>query len=194
MKKKLNNIDIDAAAAAYKKFMQELGLDLADPNAIDTPMRVAKMYRDDIFSGLYNTPPKITAFENVYKYDGIVYQGDIPVKSVCAHHHCPFIGRAYVAYIPSNTGKIIGLSKLNRIVDYLSRRPQVQENLTMQIHDYIADVIGDNEGVAVYIKCKHTCVSLRGIKHDSEMKTAKLSGQFYDDDKARNEFYLFTQN
>lgn len=187
----MTKINEEKAVQAYAEFMEALGLDLTNPNMTDTPTRVMKMYRDDVFKGLYEPEPKITAFPNEDEYDGIVFQGDIQVKSVCSHHHCPFIGKACVAYIPNKDGKIIGLSKLNRIVEYYSRRPQVQENLTMQIHDHIKKVIGDNQGVAVYIACKHTCVSLRGIKHDSEMKTTKLSGLFFDDNKARNEFYSF---
>jgi GTP cyclohydrolase IA len=186
-----NNFDLDKAVKAYSEFMQAIGLDLDEPNSLDTPTRVAKMYRDDVFKGLYEDEPKITAFPNLDGYDGIVFQGHIPVKSICAHHHCPFVGEAFVAYLPAKEGKIIGLSKLNRIVEHYARRPQVQENLTMQIVDHINKVIGDNQGVAVLIQAKHTCVALRGIKHDSEMKTAKLTGAFSHDEKSRHEFYSF---
>ena len=178
-------------AKAYEKFMLELGLNLNDPNTKETPNRVAKMYIEDIFSGIYKDEPKITTFPNIDGYDGIVFQGNIEVKSVCSHHHCPFIGKAFVAYIPSKDGVIIGLSKLNRIVDWIARRPQVQENLTMQIHDFLNKKIINNQGIAIYIEAEHTCVSLRGIKQDSKMKTAKLSGKFFDDPKTREEFYNF---
>ena len=142
----------------------------------------------------YSEPPKITAFDNVDKYDGIVSQTNIKVTSLCSHHHAPFMGFAHVAYIPAKDGKVIGLSKLNRIVDWFSRRPQVQENLTMQIHKYIDEVCIKNKGVAVMIEAAHTCCSNRGIRHDSTMRTARMSGAFLDDkDNSRNEFYKFIE-
>ena len=110
------------------------------------------------------------------------------------NHHAAFTGVAHVAYIPSKHGKVIGLSKLNRIVDWFSRRPQVQENLTMQIHQYIDQVCLKNNGVAVMIEAKHTCCSNRGIKHDSTMRTARMSGAFLDNnDNSRSEFYKFIE-
>ena len=174
----------------YTEYMKALGLDLSDPNTEGTPKRVVKMMEDDIFSGLYKDLNNITAFPNLENYSGIVFQGDIEVKSICSHHHLPITGKAYVAYIPTEEGKIIGLSKLNRIVDHFCRRPQIQENLTSQIHDKLADTLGDTLGVAVYIKANHACVSMRGIKHNSTMSTSKFSGVFLDNaNKARNEFY-----
>lgn len=161
-----------------------------DPNSKDTPRRVAKMFIKELSEGLYLPMPKITSFENVDKYDGIVFQGNIEVKSFCSHHHMPFMGKAYVAYIPDEKGKIIGLSKLNRVVRLFSKRPQVQENLTQQIHDYLNDILGKNKGIAVFIEAQHTCVSHRGIEQDSTMKTAKLSGYFFSDEiGTRQEFY-----
>jgi GTP cyclohydrolase I len=112
-------------------------------------MRVAKAFVNDLAEGVYCNSPKITAFDNIDGYDGIVFQGNITLHSFCSHHHLPFIGTAHTAYIPSKEGKIIGLSKLNRIVEFYSRRPQVQENLTMQIHEHINEVCGDNLGVAL---------------------------------------------
>jgi GTP cyclohydrolase I len=104
------------------------------------------------------------------------------------------MGQAHVAYIPSKDGKVIGLSKLNRIVDWFSRRPQVQENLTMQIHTYIDKICEKNKGVAVMIEANHTCCSNRGIKHDSTMRTARMSGAFLDEkDNSRSEFYKFVE-
>lgn len=187
---------INNAAKAYEGFMDALKIDWRnDPNSKDTPMRVAKSFVNDLIKGCYQEPLKITAFDNVDGYDGIVFQGDIEIKSMCSHHHLAFTGVAHVAYIPSKNGKIIGLSKLNRICEYFSRRPQVQENLTMQIHDYINKVCGDNIGVAVYIEAKHTCCSHRGIKHNSTMQTSKLSGAFlHNDTQARNEFYMMISN
>lgn len=189
-------LKIERAAQAYAKFMNEVlpGWE-NDPNSQVTPHRVAKMYVNELFAGLYGADLKITTFENVDAYTGVVFQGGIEVKSLCSHHHMPFKGRAYVAYIPNEKGQIVGLSKLNRIVEFFSRRPQVQENLTMQIHDYVNEVIGDNTGVAVMIEAEHLCVSHRGIRQDSEMRTAKLSGVFIDDNSlSREEFYNFVNN
>jgi len=183
---------IEHAATHYGEYMTALGIDWKnDPNSSDTPMRVAKAFVNDLAQGCYVAPPKITAFDNLDKYDGIVFQGNIDVKSFCSHHHLPFVGYAHVAYIPSEDGKVIGLSKLNRIVEYFARRPQVQENLTMQIHDYINEMTEHNKGVAVMVGAKHMCACVRGVRHDSTMMTSKMSGAFLKDDAARNEFYRF---
>ena len=183
---------IETAAAHYGEYMTALGIDWKnDPNSSDTPIRVAKAFVNDLAQGCYADAPKITAFDNLDKYDGVVFQGNIDVKSFCSHHHLPFIGYAHVAYIPSETGKVIGLSKLNRIVEYFARRPQVQENLTMQIHDYINEMTAHNKGVAVMIEAKHMCACVRGVRHDSTMMTSKMSGAFLEDASTRNEFYRF---
>jgi len=183
---------IAEAAKHYGAYMTALGIDWEnDPNSSDTPMRVSKAFVNDLAQGCYNNPPKITAFDNLDQYDGMVFQGNIDVKSFCSHHHLPFIGYAHVAYIPSETGKVIGLSKLNRIVEYFARRPQVQENLTMQIHDYINEVCEGNKGVAVMVGANHMCACVRGVRHDSTMMTSKLSGAFKEDAASRNEFYRF---
>ena len=183
---------IEEAAEHYGRYMTALGFDWKnDPNSEDTPIRVAKAFVNDLAEGVYSDPPKITAFDNIDKYDGIVFQGNIKLHSLCSHHHLPFIGNAHVAYLPSVHGKVIGLSKLNRIVEFYARRPQVQENLTMQIHDHIHKECTQNIGVAVMIEANHMCACVRGVKHDSIMKTAKLSGKFKDTDRAREEFYNF---
>jgi len=181
------------AAKHYGKYMDALKIDWRnDPNSSDTPMRVAKAFVTDLAEGCYNKGPKITAFDNLDGYDGMVFQGNIKVNSFCSHHHLPFIGVANVAYIPSKEGKIIGLSKLNRIVEFYSRRPQVQENLTMQIHDHIERVCEGNEGIAVMVSANHMCACVRGVKHDATMKTSKLSGEFMNyKSHARDEFYSF---
>lgn len=181
---------ISAAAAAYGQFMLALGIDPdLDPHTIDTPQRVAKAFVNDLFAGLYTDEPCIKSFPNDQGYPGMVFQGDIEVHSMCQHHHLPFIGKAYVAYIPGDT--MIGLSKLNRIVEWFSRRPQVQESLTMQIHNLINEKCIGNSGVAVMIRAKHQCACLRGVKHDSTMMTSHLSGAFKEVDAARAEFYKF---
>lgn len=181
--------DFDKAEEHYRDFMISLGLDVNDSHAKDTPRRVVKKYKEDIFKGVYQDPPKITEFENTNGYDGLVFQGGIEVKSMCAHHHLPFVGKAYVAYIPDKDGKVIGLSKLNRIVEYFARRPQVQENLTKQIHDHIKQTVSKTKGIAVFIESEHLCVSMRGVKHNSDMKTSYISGAFKEDPKAREEFF-----
>ena len=184
------NAIIEEADKHYGAYMTALGLDWKhDPNSAETPMRVAKAFVNDLAQGCYSQPPKITDFENLIKYDGVVFDGNIEVKSFCSHHHLPFIGKAHVAYIPGDG--VVGLSKLNRIVEYFSRRPQVQENLTMQIHNYVDEVCIGNKGVAVMIEANHLCTCARGVKHDSTMMTSKMSGGFLDVPATRNEFYHF---
>lgn len=187
---------IQRAAEAYAKYLDALGFDWKkDPNSTNTPLRVARAFVEDLAAGCYQDPPKITSFDNTEKYTGMVFQGGIPVKSLCSHHHLPFIGVAHVAYIPSETGQVIGLSKLNRVVEFYSRRPQIQEGLTSQVHKAIDSVCIKNEGVAVIISATHTCACLRGIKHDGcVMGTSKLSGEFMSDAAVRSEFYQFVSN
>jgi GTP cyclohydrolase I len=165
-----------------------------DPHMQDTPKRVIKSWINDLMKGLFTDPPTITSFANDEQYDGMVCQTNIPLVSLCAHHLLTFSGYAHVAYIPSRDGKMIGLSKLNRIVDHISRRPSVQESLTKKIHETIDSVCIDNKGVAVMIEANHTCCSARGIKHPSCMRTARVSGAFHDIDGAsRAEFYKFVE-
>ena len=193
-KQEMKNM-IEEAAEHYGRYMTALGFDWKnDPNSEDTPIRVARAFVNDLAEGVYSDPPKITAFDNIDGYDGIVFQGNIKLHSLCSHHHLPFIGNAHVAYLPSVDGKVIGLSKLNRIVEFYARRPQVQENLTMQIHEHIHKECTQNIGVAVMIEANHMCACVRGVKHDSIMKTAKLSGKFKDTDRAREEFYNFIRD
>jgi GTP cyclohydrolase I len=184
---------IKEASEHYGRYMDALRIDWRkDPNSEDTPMRVAKAFVNDLAEGCYNEEPKITAFDNVDNYDGMVFQGNIKVNSFCSHHHLPFVGSAHVAYLPGEGGKIIGLSKLNRTVEFYARRPQVQENLTMQIHNHIDRVCEKNNGVAVMIEANHLCACVRGVRHDATMKTSKLSGAFMDSKElARTEFYDF---
>ena len=184
---------IEEASVHYGKYMTALGFDWEnDPNSSDTPRRVTKSFVNDLAEGVYSEGPKITAFDNVDKYDGMVFQGNIKLHSFCSHHHLPFVGVANVGYIPGIDGKVIGLSKLNRIVEFYARRPQVQENLTMQIHKHIDRVCEKNEGVAVMLEANHMCACVRGVKHDATMKTSKLSGAFMDSKElARSEFYEF---
>lgn len=184
------------AANSYAQFMDHVVPGWReDPQAQDTPMRVAKSFVNDLVHSLHNEMPKITDFENGEGYDGIVAQCNIPVKSLCAHHHLPIAGFAHVAYIPKSGAKIIGLSKLNRIVEYWSRRPQTQEHLTMQIVKAIQHYIPENDGVGCVIHASHFCCSHRGIHQDSEMHTAKLTGLFFSNEiGTRTEFYRMIDN
>lgn len=174
----------------FKKFLEALGYDVEnDPNLVDTPKRVTKMYMDEICKGTYQPCPQITVFPNTSDYDGIVFEGGITLKSLCSHHFAFIKGKTYVAYIPGS--KIIGLSKLNRIVDWFARRPQLQERLTSQIHNYLDNLLEGNKGVAVLIEAEHSCVQMRGVENEnSYTTTCKLSGAFLDNkDKSRDEFY-----
>ena len=178
---------IENASEAYGKFLTALGFDYkADRQTVDTPRRVAKSFLKDLIVGSITDEPNITVFPNDENYDGLVIQSGIPIVSMCAHHNLAFTGFATVAYIPAEN--VIGLSKLNRIVEWFSRRPQMQESLTTQIHDYVADKM-KCQSVAVSIACKHTCCSHRGIKHGSVMTTNKFSGVFIEpNNMVRDEF------
>ncbi len=164
-------------AVLFEEIMDVLGLDLTDDSLKGTPERVAKMYIDEIFSGLNpKNKPKVALFENKYRYNQMLVEKDITFYSNCEHHFVPIIGKAHVAYISS--GKVIGLSKLNRIVQYYAKRPQVQERLTNQIAEELKGILG-TEDVAVIIDAKHLCVSSRGIKDDtSATVTAFYGGAF----------------
>jgi GTP cyclohydrolase IA len=179
---------ITEATIHYGKFLEAVGFDYqADPQTIDTPKRVSKAWLKDLIVGSVSNEPNITTFPNEENYDGLVIQGGIPVTSMCAHHNLAFTGYATVAYLPGE--QVVGLSKLNRIVEWFSRRPQMQESLTQQIHDYIANKL-DCGSVAVSIACKHTCCSHRGIKHPSVMTTNKFSGAFMEKDNLIREEFL----
>ena len=161
----------------FEEIMDVMGLDLNDDSLKGTPERVAKMYIDEIFSGLNPAnKPKIALFDNKYQYNQMLVEKNISFYSNCEHHFVPIIGKAHVAYISS--GKVIGLSKLNRIVQYYAKRPQVQERLTNQIAEDLKHILG-TEDIAVIIDAKHLCVSSRGIKDESSATvTAFYGGQF----------------
>ena len=178
---------IDEASVHYGNFLTAVGFDFkADKQTEDTPRRVAKAWLKDLIIGSVSNEPNITTFPNDENYTGLVIQSGIPITSMCAHHNLAFTGFATVAYIPGE--KVIGLSKLNRIVEWFSRRPQMQESLTQQVHDYISDKM-ECGSVAVSVACKHTCCSHRGIKHPSTMTTNKFSGVFMEpSNMIRDEF------
>ena len=171
----------------FTKIIDELGLDLNDDSISGTPYRVAKMYVKEIFSGLDpENKPKMSLFNNKYNYNKMLIEKNINLNSTCEHHFLPITGKAHISYISS--GKVIGLSKLNRIVQYYSHRPQVQERLTKQIYDELKSVL-DTDSVMVVIEAKHLCVSSRGIKdHTSSTVTEMYGGDFNIYNK-RDEFY-----
>jgi len=181
---------IKDAADSFGDFLTALGCDWRnDPNSSDTPMRVAKAYVNDLWAGRFEPLTRITAFPSD-GYDGIVQESNIPVTSMCSHHHQTISGEVSIAYIPSKDGKVVGLSKLNRIVEQFARRGAIQEQLTVAIHNAVDKICEGNLGVAVAISATHNCVSCRGIKHQgASMQTAKLTGCFLEEDSARAEFY-----
>jgi len=175
---KLNDAEKkERIAILFEEIMDVMGLDLTDDSLKGTPERVAKMYIDEIFSGLNpKNKPKVALFDNKYQYNQMLVEKNISFYSNCEHHFVPIIGTAHVAYISS--GKVIGLSKLNRIVQYYAKRPQVQERLTNQIAEELKFIL-ETEDVAVIIDAKHLCVSSRGIKDEtSATVTTYYGGQF----------------
>lgn len=170
---------IEAISAKFKDIMKILGLDLTDDSLSGTPRRVAKMYVQEIFSGLNpENRPVMRTFSNKYEYGQMLVEKNITLNSTCEHHFLPIMGKAHVAYISS--GDVIGLSKINRIVDYYGKRPQVQERLSRQIAEDLKKALG-TEDVAVIIDAKHLCVSSRGIQDEaSSTTTADYHGKFND--------------
>ena len=179
-----NDSKIEIISRHFEEIMRVLGLDLTDDSLRDTPKRVAKMYINEVFSGLDpENKPAITLFDNKYNYEEMLVEKDIKVHSFCEHHFVPITGKAHVAYI--SNGKVIGLSKINRIVDFFARRPQVQERLTVQIAEELKKVL-QTEDVAVAITADHMCVTLRGIKdQDSSTYTSSFHGKFKDKEYRR---------
>ncbi len=181
-----DDVKVEKIEQHFREIMNVLGLDLNDDSLKGTPRRVAKMYVKEVFTGLNpSNKPKATLFENKYKYDEMVVEKDITFYSHCEHHFVPIFGKAHVAYISS--GKVIGLSKINRIVQYFAQRPQVQERLTIQIAKELQQVL-KTEHVAVVIDATHLCVSSRGVGDtNSKTGTAHFTGKFRDQD-IKNEF------
>lgn len=176
----------EAIADHFSSIMEILELDLTDDSLKDTPKRVAKMYVDELFEGLDSSKiPKIKKFENSFEYKGMILEKNISLYSICEHHFVPIVGKAHIAYFADS--KIVGLSKLNRIVNYFSKRPQVQEKLTVQIVDFLKKELETND-VACVVDAQHLCVSMRGIKDvNSWTTTAEYSGKFLEDN-FKNEF------
>ena len=181
---------VEMIEADFRHIMETLGLDLTDDSLKGTPKRVAKMFVKEIFGGLLpERKPGMSTFENKYNYNQMLVEKDIVVYSTCEHHFLPIVGRAHVGYI--SKGKVIGLSKMNRIVEYYAKRPQVQERLTMQIVKAMQDALGTDD-VACIIDAKHLCVNSRGIKDiESSTVTAEYGGAFKENEQLRKEFIAY---
>ncbi|MBQ1276751.1 MAG: GTP cyclohydrolase I FolE, partial [Flavobacteriales bacterium] len=182
---------MEAIERDFRHIMHTLGLDLTDDSLRGTPARVARMYVKEIFSGLNpENHPRMSSFENKYQYGQMLIEKNITLHSTCEHHFLPIVGRAHVAYI--SQGNIIGLSKLNRIVDYYARRPQVQERLTVQIVEALQKIL-DTPDVACVIDARHMCVTTRGIKDTaSSTITAHYGGRF-NESETRSEFLRYLE-
>ena len=188
---KQKNKMIDKAEKAYGKFLDALKCDWRnDPNSSDTPRRVAKAYVNDLWAGRYTAMSPITSFPSD-GYDGIVIERNIPLTSMCSHHHQTIKGVVHIGYVAGEGGQVIGLSKLNRIVELFGRRGAIQEQLTAAIHQAVNKICKDNKGVITTIVATHNCVSCRGVKHSgASMVTTKASGVFRDNENlARKEFF-----
>lgn len=176
----------------FKMIMEEIGLDLTDDSLSGTPYRVAKMYVKELFYGLNPVnKPKLSTFDNKYSYQKMLVEQNINIDSACEHHFLPIVGQAHVAYIPKD--KVIGLSKINRLVDYYARRPQVQERLVLQILNDLQMVL-DTQDVIVMVTAKHLCVSSRGIKDQSSFTTTLEYGGCFSETEIRNEFLKIVSN
>lgn len=182
---------IEEATEHFGRFLDALKCDWRnDPNSMETPRRVAKAYVNDLWAGRYNEFTDITSFPSD-GYDGIIIERNIPLTSMCSHHHQTIRGVVHIGYVAGAEGRVIGLSKLNRIVEHFGRRGAIQEQLTAAIHQGVDKVCEGNIGVIVTVVATHNCVSCRGIKHDgAAMITTKASGVFRDDtNQARKEFF-----
>lgn len=175
----------------FRAIMETLGLDLTDDSLKGTPRRVAKMYVKEIFQGLNPAnKPAIALFDNKYKYNEMLVEKNISFYSNCEHHFVPIIGKAHVAYI--SNGKVIGLSKLNRLVEYFAKRPQVQERLTMQIGKELQKDLG-TEDVAIVIDAKHLCVASRGVEDDTSSTITAFYGGQFKEEKTKEEFLKYLE-
>jgi len=180
-------------AEAFEDVLKALVINTADDhNTKATAHRVAKMFVHEIFRGRYYPPPEVTSFPNAKEYDQIYVSGPMSINSTCAHHFQPITGQAYVGIFPGK--KVIGLSKFNRMVDWIASRPQIQEEMTEQIADMVEKET-EAKGVAVVIKAEHFCMTARGVKeHESEMMTSVVRGMFRDEPATKAEFFSLLSN
>jgi GTP cyclohydrolase I len=186
---KTDDEKIAAIEPHFRAIMEVLGMDLNDDSLRGTPLRVAKMYVKELFQGLNPANmPSMTLFENKFQYNEMLVEKNINFYTNCEHHFVPFFGKAHVAYMSS--GKVIGLSKLNRLVEYFSKRPQVQERLTMQIGKALQTVL-QTQDVAVMMDAKHLCVSSRGVKDDSSNTITGFYGGKFQEENTKMEFLKY---
>jgi len=183
----------DEVTEAFEGVLKALVINTTDDhNSQETARRVAKMFVHEIFRGRYYPPPEVTSFPNAKEYDQIYVSGPMSINSTCAHHFQPITGNAYVGIFPGK--KVIGLSKFNRMVDWIASRPQIQEEMTEQIADMIEKET-EAQGVAVVIKAEHFCMTARGVKeHESEMMTSVVRGMFRDEPATKAEFFSLLNN
>ena len=184
---KADEVKMEIIERHFFEIMSSLGLDMEDDSLRGTPHRYAKMFVKELFSGLDpKNKPKASTFENGYQYNKMLVEADITFNSTCEHHFLPIFGKAHVGYVSS--GRVIGLSKLNRIVDYYSRRPQVQERLIMQVFNELKSAL-NTENVIVVMEAKHLCVSSRGIKHTDSFTSTIQYGGIFNEKENRNDFF-----
>ena len=188
---KTDDEKIAAIEPHFRAIMEILGMDLRDDSLRGTPLRVAKMYVKELFQGLNPANmPSMTLFENKFQYNEMLVEKNINFYTNCEHHFVPFFGKAHVAYISS--GKVIGLSKLNRLVEYFSKRPQVQERLTMQVGKALQTVL-QTQDVAIMMDAKHLCVSSRGVKDDSSNTITTFFGGKFQEESTKMEFLKYIE-
>ena len=181
---------IEAAALKMAELLDILRIDhRSDPNTYDTPRRVARMYVDELLAGRYSAPPNITEFDSAESFDDLIVSGPIELRSTCAHHLMPIYGEAFIGVLPVTTGKIIGLSKYDRVVDHFARRFQVQEELTRQIGNYLMEATAPR-GLAVRLRAVHMCKTHRGVlsSHNSHMISSAYYGELKEDERLKREF------
>lgn len=190
--KKTDDEKISSISLHFKKIMEELGLDLEDDSLKGTPYRFAKMYVKELFSGLNpKNKPSVSTFENKYQYRKMLAEMNITFYSACEHHFLPIVGKAHIAYISS--GKVIGISKINRLVQYYAKRPQVQERMTLQIFNDLCKAL-DTPDVIVVLEAEHLCVSSRGVQDTTSYTSTLEYGGEFKKTKVRNEFYALMKN
>lgn len=183
---------MDLIEEHFRQIMHIMGLDLSDDSLQGTPRRVAKMFIKESFSGLNpENKPKIALFKNSYQYDQMLVEKNITFYSNCEHHFVPIVGKAHVAYI--SNGNVIGLSKINRIVEYFAKRPQVQERFTMQIGEELKEILG-TEDVAVVVDAVHLCVAARGVRDTNSSTVTSYYGGKFKEEKTRNEFLHYIKS
>jgi GTP cyclohydrolase I len=186
-----DELKVELIEKHFREIMQILGLDLTDDSLKGTPHRVAKMYVKEVFAGLNpKNKPAAKLFENKYQYDQMLVEKDITFHSHCEHHFVPIYGKAHVAYV--SNGNVIGLSKINRIVQYYAKRPQVQERMTMQIARELQNVL-QTEDVAVIIDAKHLCVSSRGVQDNNSATVTSFYGGKFENEAARQELFKYIE-